>query len=95
MGKAENTVEGYLKTKAEDNGFLIYKFMSGHDGVPDRILIGHGHTVFVETKAPDGRIRPLQEAVIETMSDHGAEVYVTYTRKQVDELILNLMNNQK
>lgn len=95
MGKAENYVEGYLKEQAEKNGFLIYKFMSGHDGVPDRILIGYGHTAFVETKAPDGRVRPLQEAVMELMDNHGAEIYVAYTRDQVDQLLKRLMNNPR
>lgn len=95
MGKAENKIEGYLKNQAEANGFLIYKFMSGHDGVPDRILIGHGHTAFVETKAPEGRVRPLQTAIMERMDDHGAEVYVAYTRDQVDKLLRRLMDNPR
>ena len=95
MGKAENKVEGYLKDQAEANGFIIYKFMSGHDGVPDRILVGHGHTVFVETKAPEGRLRPLQKAVIELLDDHGAEVYVAFTREQVDKLIARLITNPR
>lgn len=95
MGKAENKVEGYLKDQAEANGFIIYKFMSGHDGVPDRILIGHGHTVFVETKAPEGRLRPLQKAVIELLDDHGAEIYVAFTREQVDKLIARLIANPR
>lgn len=95
MGKAENHVEGYLKDQAEANGFLIYKFMSGHDGVPDRILIGYGHTVFVETKAKDGRVRPLQKAVIELLDEHGAEIYVAFTREQVDKLLQRLMKNPR
>ena len=95
MGKAENKVEGYLKDQAEANGFLIYKFMSGHDGVPDRLLIGHGHTALIETKAPDGRLRPLQKAVIERMDDHGAEIYVAYTREQVDKLLHRLITHPR
>ena len=55
MGKPEGLIEDYLGKIAHEHGFLYYKFTSpAHSGVPDRILIGHGKTVFVELKRPGG-----------------------------------------
>ena len=47
----ENDVETFMLKKAEEMGFDFYKFVSpGHKGVPDRIVVGHGYTFFVELK---------------------------------------------
>lgn len=94
MGKPEETIEIYLKKKAEAKKFLCYKFVSpGHNGVPDRVIIGNGLTVFVETKAPDGKLRKIQEHRIKEMKKNGAIVYVAYTREQVDEIIETIENS--
>jgi hypothetical protein len=45
-------------------------------GVPDYVVVWNGATVWVETKAPGGRLSPVQRAVIRTMEAHGAEVLV-------------------
>lgn len=91
MGRAENSVEQYLIDQSKKHGFLCYKFTSpGTDGVPDRVLIGHGLTLFVETKAPGETLRKLQESIIKNMRLHGALVYVIDTRQGVDDLIKEL-----
>ena len=49
MGKAEGYVEDYLIKQAKAHNHLCFKFISpGIDGVPDRILIGNGKTIFIE-----------------------------------------------
>ena len=85
----EGVVESYLKNKAKENGCLCYKFVTGGSmsGVPDRVIIGHGKTIFVETKAPGKVPRKLQQYVIRTMREHGATVYVADTKDKVDGLI--------
>lgn len=88
MGRIENYVEGYLKKACDKNDILCYKFTSpSNNGVPDRVLIGHGHVVFVETKAHGNKPRELQRIIIQRMRDHGADVRVIDTREQVDALI--------
>ena len=95
MGKAEGYIENYLVEQAEKIGFLCPKFVSpGNSGVPDRILIGNGYTVFVETKSEVGKLRPLQEYRIKELRKRGATVYVVNTRKQVLEL-LKMLSQQK
>ena len=89
MGKPEGIIEDYLGTQAAKNGFLFYKFTSpGHRGVPDRIIIGRGHTVFVELKSETGRLSKLQELTIAQMIKHGADVRVCNSKESIDELFL-------
>lgn len=96
MGKPEAYIEGYLRDEAKRRGALCYKFTSpGTTGVPDRVLIGHGRTVFVETKAPGKEPRPRQELVFDTMRRHGAEVYVVDTRQGVRDLLDALYGKEK
>lgn len=84
----ECAVEQYLRTQCSKRGFLCLKFISpSNDGVPDRTIIGHGHTFFVETKAPGGEPRKLQKSVIRRMRQHGALVYVIDSKNGVDELL--------
>ena len=86
--KPEETIEQYLRTRAEQLGFLCYKFTSpGNNGVPDRILIGHGSTFFVETKAPDEKPRKLQEKVIERINNHGGIAMIIDNKNDIDIIL--------
>lgn len=91
MGKAENYIEGYLYRQVKDHGGLCLKFTSAISGVPDRIVILAGSTVFVETKAPGEEPRRLQLVRIGEMRDAGADVRIIDTRDQVDELVTELL----
>lgn len=94
MGKAENYVEQYLKDQAKQYDCLCFKFVSyGTRGVPDRVIIGHGLTVFVETKSDHGHLSKQQKYRIYQMRMHGAIVAVAYTREQVDELYQNIIHH--
>lgn len=83
----ESEIESYLCEQAELHEFLCLKFVSpGNNGVPDRMLIGHGQTFFVETKAPGEKARCLQKCVIREMKQHGAEIYVLDQKDKIDNL---------
>lgn len=90
MGKPEGTVETYMRKKAAELGFLFYKFVSpANSGVPDRVIVGHGQTFFVEVKkSPDEEPRRLQRRVINRLIDHGAYVYVIGSKEDADKLLL-------
>lgn len=91
MGKPEGIIENYLTKSAKEHGFLSMKFTSPNlNGVPDRIIIGNGYTVFVEVKKPDGRLDRLQVEVIKKLKNHGAYVTVVYTKEDVDKLLQTL-----
>lgn len=58
----EKTVESKLVKAVKSMGGLAPKFTSpGLDGVPDRlVLLPGGKMAFIELKAPDKNLRPLQ-----------------------------------
>ena len=87
----EREVESHLLARCRQMGFLCMKFTSpGQSGVPDRVVVTPMGTVFVETKRPGGKVRRLQEVVIEKMRRAGAEVHVVNSVVGVDELVEQL-----
>lgn len=57
----EQRIEKALVRQAKQAGFLCLKWVSPSiDGVPDRLLIGYGHVVYIEVKAP-GETPSLQQ----------------------------------
>lgn len=88
MGKPEGEIESYLLSQARKNGYMCMKFVSpSTSGVPDRVLVGHGLTFFVELKAPGEVPRKLQLSVMRQMREHGAHVFVADTKEAVDEVL--------
>lgn len=95
MGKPEGIIEDYLIKQAENHDSVCYKFTSpGKRGVPDRIVIGHGYTVFVECKSPTGTTRKQQDFRIKEMRDHGALVYVLKTKPAIDDFFEKLIKHE-
>lgn len=70
-------------------GMLVYKFTSpARAGVPDRIfLTPHGGVFFVEFKAADGRLSPLQKNEHRIIEKHGHDVYVVSSVLEGKQLI--------
>lgn len=94
--KPEGEIESYMVNQSEKKGILCYKFVSpGHRGVPDRILIGNGQTVFVELKAPGETPRELQEYVMKQMRKAGADVEVADTKEDVDRILNRILEKKK
>ena len=85
----EKEVEAYLVKRVKDLGGKAYKWVSqGNDGVPDRIVIMPGGTViFVELKAPGGKLRPLQEAKHTELRKLKQTVFVLDDKNKVDAFI--------
>ena len=67
-------------------GGIAYKFTSpGNTGVPDRIvLFPGGRLVFVELKAPGGRLSKMQERQIGRIRGLGFQVAVLSSLEEVD-----------
>lgn len=89
MGKPEGIVETYMRKRANEMGFLFYKFISpANSGVPDRVVIGNGYAFFVEIKkSPTEEPRKLQRRVINRMIEHGAAVYVIGSKEDAEILL--------
>jgi hypothetical protein len=84
----ESDIERYLVQRVNAMGGLCWKFTSpGTAGVPDRIVVMNGHTVFVEVKAPGEIPRPLQVKRFRQIDDKGGVMYWVDSNGQVDTLI--------
>lgn len=87
----EGVVESYLLSSCRRYGFLCMKFVSPmRDGVPDRVVVTPGGTVFVEVKRPDEDLNPLQKATHPKMRRFGARIYVVDDRDSVNVLMTEL-----
>lgn len=84
--KLEAKLENYFINTAKLNDFVQFKFISGVTGVPDRILIGNGKTVFVELKAKNGILSNRQKFIINMLRKHGAVVFIPYNENDIDNI---------
>jgi len=84
----ETAVERRLIKKVKEAGGVCMKVMPVVRGYPDRlVLLPVGRLFLVETKAPDGALRPDQRVFIDRAAAIGVEVAVLYTTRQVDEWV--------
>ncbi|HEX9230145.1 MAG TPA: hypothetical protein VF885_26385, partial [Arthrobacter sp.] len=93
MGRTpEGVVEDHLFKQCKKLDFVCLKFTSpANSGVPDRVVIGNGMTVFLELKAPGESLRALQHEVITEMIGRGAIVRVADTIALVDKLLAEIV----
>jgi hypothetical protein len=75
----ESVIEAALKDTLEAEGFLVLKLTTpGYAGAPDRMILWPKYCprppMFVELKAPDKTLRPLQNAVRSNWKARGADV---------------------
>jgi len=85
----ESTIEKYLNEKVKATGGRSYKWVSpGLRGVPDRIVVLPGGTIFfVELKAPGKEPEPLQKKRIKELQDLGCDVWSIDSKNDVDAFI--------
>lgn len=84
----EKNVESYLVREIEKINGQAYKFNSTKSGMPDRIvLLPGGRIIFVETKAPGGKPRPLQRKRIKDLQKLGFWVEVIDTIEKVNMFV--------
>lgn len=87
----ESVIEDYLIRRVRQLGGWTSKWVSpACSGLPDRIVILNGHTVFVETKAPGKKARELQKMTFDDIRECGGHVYVAATQAEVDEVLSEL-----
>lgn len=84
----ESQIEKKLKDRIEAIGGKCMKFISpGMSGMPDRIcLFPGGRVVFVETKAPGGKPRPLQRKRHQELQKLGFKVLVIDSEEKINEI---------
>lgn len=91
----EGIIEDHLRRQCKALGFMCLKFTSpGRTGVPDRVVIGNGQTVFIELKKPGEVLRRLQQEVITDMRAAGAAVHIADTKDLVDDVLAKIIAGQ-
>lgn len=84
----EKNIEKKLKDEIKKLGGLCYKFVSpGNSGVPDRIVMINGHTIFIELKTEKGVLSKLQRLQIKKLKNAGQNVKVLYGLKDVEKFL--------
>jgi hypothetical protein len=85
----ETKVEGALTYGVELRGGKCLKWTSpGRKGAPDRIVLMPGaHMVFVETKAPGGKLEPWQRRFHTMLWWLGFRVEVLWNLEQVADFL--------
>lgn len=82
----EDRVEGHLSSQVRKAGGLSTKIIPVQAGAPDRmIILPVGRIYLVETKAPDGRLRPIQRVWHSRAAARGVTVSVLSSIEEVDE----------
>ena len=84
----ERNIENYLKKKAKENGFIIFKLQFiGINGAPDRMLCKDGKIIFVELKAPGKKPKKHQLLLHNKFKEQKLNIFVIDSTRLVDELI--------
>lgn len=89
----ERDIEKKLVHEIRRMGGEAYKWTSpGNDGVPDRIvMLPGGKLIFVELKADDGTLRPVQRVQIGRIRKLGQEVHVVRGMDGLEEFLKEVM----
>jgi hypothetical protein len=89
----ESTIERKVVAFCKRNGVYTRKFVSpAHKGVPDRIFICNGTTLFLEFKAPGKKPTPLQSREMTLIHGHGVPA-VCVDSYDIAKFILKRMLN--
>lgn len=73
----ESQIERKVSLYAKQRGVLTYKFVSpSNRGVPDRVFLYRGQTLFVEFKQPGKKPTALQAREHERLTAAGHKVHV-------------------
>ncbi|RKZ87507.1 MAG: VRR-NUC domain-containing protein [Gammaproteobacteria bacterium] len=92
---SEKSIEAEICKYAESKGVLQYKFVSpGCRGVPDRMFICNGVTMFIEFKAACGPVSNLQRRRISAIRDAGAQVFIVDSLVEGHIVIDDFVNTQ-
>lgn len=85
----EKAIEKKLVQAVIVAGGIAPKFVSpGYDGMPDRIvLLPNGRIGFVEVKATDGEVRPLQLSRHKMLKRLGFQVYILDNTEQIGVIL--------
>lgn len=89
----EKDIERYLHDRVKKVGGYCMKMenIPGFNGIPDRlVLLPGGLVAFVEVKRAEGKLSTIQKYRIQKLKAMEINVYVAYSKQDVDNLIKNM-----
>lgn len=87
----EKDIEKRLVNGVKSLGGRCYKWVSpGNVGVPDRIVLLNGETIYVELKRDGGIVSPIQERQIQRIAKTGNRVEVVFGETGVENFLRRL-----
>jgi len=88
----ENEIELYfIDSILQIGGYPIKINTLSSRGFPDRMILLEGKIIFVELKAPEGKLSSFQRYIHEKIRKYKLEVYVISSKEEVDKLCTNLI----
>ena len=92
----ESRIEKRLREGVEKQGGLAWKlFPISVKGIPDRLcLFPRGRVAFVELKAKDGRLGPLQRYWADKLIGLGMSYAILWSAEQVDTFLAKYENQK-
>lgn len=92
----EVNLESKLVHEVEKRGGLCWKFTSpGTVGVPDRVVVAPGGKIaFVEMKAPEGKLRPIQRKRANELKERGASWYLLKSNQDIWAFIQEMFGDE-
>lgn len=84
----EKAIEQHLRDRVEAIGGMCLKLVpTVNNGIPDRMVLYTNKVYFIELKAANGVLRPLQQYMINKLLTMGQSVEVINSIAQVDSFI--------
>lgn len=92
---SEKTIERACKAIAAERDCLLLKMFPGSaTGIPDRLLLmPGGDCCFIEMKAENGRMSPIQRHWQERLQRKGFKAHTVYSVDQFRNLLDNLLGD--
>lgn len=84
-----------IKIMENDGWFVVKLIQTNRNGIPDLVAHKEGKTLYVEVKAINGRISPLQAHRITELTKAGIPSFIVRTETEINDIIANCRGGKK
>ena len=84
-----------IRTMENDGWFVVKLIQTNRNGIPDLVAHKEGKTLYVEVKAINGRISPLQAHRITELTKAGIPSFIVRTETEINDIIANCRGGKK
>lgn len=78
----ESKYQSLIIKKMQDEGWYVIKLITtNRNGIPDLLCVKGNDVKFIEVKAKNGKLRPLQDYRINELKSYGIKVEVAFANE--------------